>query len=277
MEFLMRDDVDLSGEQWQSIDNAVVQAAKNVLVGRKFLQLYGPLGAGAQSVNVDVITKTEQGGMDFFGEEDDVVEVASRSFKELPMLYKDFILSWRDIEQAKLIGMPVDFAAASAAANIVAQKEDMMIFTGNPKAGYEGLATAEGVHKVKKTDWSKDENAFSDVAKGLQHFVDKNLRGRYALAVSTDLYMQLQRLQIGTGLLESERIKNLIGGGLYMTPALGLNKAVLVCAEPQNMDLVIGQDMVTGYMGSSKLNHEFRVFETALLRIKRKDAIVVFG
>lgn len=36
MEFLMRDDVNLSAEQWQSIDSAVIQAARNVLVGRKF-------------------------------------------------------------------------------------------------------------------------------------------------------------------------------------------------------------------------------------------------
>ena len=35
MEFLMRDDVNLSAEQWQSIDSAVIQAARNVLVGRK--------------------------------------------------------------------------------------------------------------------------------------------------------------------------------------------------------------------------------------------------
>ena len=242
MEFLMRDDVNLSAEQWQSIDSAVIQAARNVLVGRKFLQIYGPLGAGAQSVNVDVLTP-----------------------------------SWRDMEQARQIGMPIDLGAVSAAANACAQKEDLMIFAGNPKAGYEGLATAEGAFKVKKSDWSKDENAFSDVVKGLQHFADKNLRGRYALAVSPDLYAQLQRLQVSTGLLESERIKTLVGGGLYMTPALGLNKAVLVCAEPQNMDLVIGQDLITGYMGSAKLNHEFRVFETALLRIKCKDAVVVFG
>ena len=38
MEFLMRDDVNLSAEQWQSIDSAVIQAARNVLVGRKFFQ-----------------------------------------------------------------------------------------------------------------------------------------------------------------------------------------------------------------------------------------------
>ena len=71
MEFLMRDDVNLSAEQWQSIDSAVIQAARNVLVGRKFLQIYGPLGAGAQSVNVDVLTPAEKGSVDFFGEEEE--------------------------------------------------------------------------------------------------------------------------------------------------------------------------------------------------------------
>ena len=70
MEFLMRDDVNLSAEQWQSIDSAVIQAARNVLVGRKFLQIYGPLGAGAQSVNVDVLTPAEKGSVDFFGQTD---------------------------------------------------------------------------------------------------------------------------------------------------------------------------------------------------------------
>ena len=86
MEFLMRDDVNLSAEQWQSIDSAVIQAARNVLVGRKFLQIYGPLGAGAQSVNVDVLTPAEKGSVDFFGEEEEAVKVTGRSFKELPMI-----------------------------------------------------------------------------------------------------------------------------------------------------------------------------------------------
>ena len=79
MEFLMRDDVNLSAEQWQSIDSAVIQAARNVLVGRKFLQIYGPLGAGAQSVNVDVLTPAEKGSVDFFGEEEIYTAFFSRS------------------------------------------------------------------------------------------------------------------------------------------------------------------------------------------------------
>ena len=123
MEFLMRDDVNLSAEQWQSIDSAVIQAARNVLVGRKFLQIYGPLGAGAQSVNVDVLAPAEKGSVDFFGEEEEAVKVTGRSFKELPMIYRDFVLSWRDMEQARQIGMPIDLGAVSAAANACAQKD----------------------------------------------------------------------------------------------------------------------------------------------------------
>jgi len=86
----------------------------------------------------------------------------------------------------------------------------------------------------------------------------------------------LQRIQANTGLLEVDRVKKLLEGNLYQTPVLGTNKAVLVCSEPQNMDLVVGQDMITAYLGPEKLNHALRVMETVLLRIKRKDAIVVF-
>lgn len=71
------------------------------------------------------------------------------------MIYRDFVLSWRDMEQARQIGMPIDLGAVSAAANACAQKEDLMIFAGNPKAGYEGLATAEGAFKVKNPTGAK--------------------------------------------------------------------------------------------------------------------------
>ena len=43
------------------------------------------------------------------------------------------------------------------------------------------------------------------------------------------------------------------------------------------MDLVIGIDMTTAYLELVDLNHHMRVLETVLPRIKRQDAIVVFG
>jgi len=68
-----------------------------------------------------------------------------------------------------------------------------------------------------------------------------------------------------------------VNGHLYQSPALGKGKAVLVGSDEKNMDLVIGQDMAAAYLEQKDLNHSFRVLETVLLRIKRKQAVVVFA
>lgn len=277
MEFLLRNDAPFTQEQWNAIDGTVVKTARQIMTGRKFISLYGPLGAGVQSVNVDDFGDAGQGDVDFFGEGDSSpLMTRGRRFVELPLIYKDFTLSWRDIESSKQNGLPLDISAAAGAAAICAKKEDELIFLGNDALGYEGLLTASGIKKVEKGSWMEGEAPFMDVAKGIEMLTSNGFVGRFALAVSPDLYMQMQRIQPYTGMLEADRVKKLLEGNLYQTPVLGTNKAVLVCSEPQNMDLAVGQDMITAYMGPEKLNHAMRVLETVLLRIKRKDAIIVF-
>jgi len=114
------------------------------------------------------------------------------------------------------------------------------------------------------------------VAAGLAQFRSKFLIGRYALVLSPDLYVQLQRLNPGMGIMEEERISKMLNGHLYNAPVLGSNKAVLVCAEPQYMDLAVGKDIETAYLESKDLNHVFRIVETVALRIKNKEAIIIF-
>jgi uncharacterized linocin/CFP29 family protein len=88
--------------------------------------------------------------------------------------------------------------------------------------------------------------------------------------------MQLQRIQPGTGLLEIDRIKKMLSDNVYTSSVLGSGKAVLVCSDSRYMDLVLGQDLATAYLEQKDLNHSFRVLESVLLRIKRKQAITVF-
>jgi uncharacterized linocin/CFP29 family protein len=114
------------------------------------------------------------------------------------------------------------------------------------------------------------------VAKGLEKLVSKGFYGPYTLVVSPDLYLQMQKLEKGTGRLQLERIRELVGGKIYQTPTLGENKAVLLEKGQQNMDLVVGQDLITAYLGPENLNHVFRLLETVLLRIKRPNSIVTF-
>jgi uncharacterized linocin/CFP29 family protein len=277
MDFLLRTDSVFTSEQWNKIDEIVVKTARRTLIGRKFIHIFGPLGAGVQSILVDEFGETTQGDASFFGDDESTpLKVQARKFNEIPMIYKDFVISWRDLENSKQSGLPLDLSPAAGAAAICAKREDMLIFFGNETLGLEGLVNAADIKHLEKRNWLEGENPFQDVAAGLKLLQDRGFNGKFALTVSPDLYMQMQRIQSKTALLEIDRVRELVDGNLYQTPVLGVNKAILVCPEAQNMDLVIGQDMITAYLGPEKLNHELRVMETALLRLKRKDAVIVF-
>lgn len=269
MDFLSRDGSPIPAELWEKIDNAVVSTAKKILTGRRFISIYGPVGAGIQSINVDNISELDE-------TEGSISVIKGRTYKHIPLISQDFVLLWRDLEFSEQMGLPVDLSSAMQAATLCALKEDELIFLGNAELGYKGLLTEDGIIRLPISDWSQGENPFKDVSTGLAKFIENGIVGRKALVVSPYLFVQLQRIQPGTGTTEYERISRLLSGNIFSTPVLKDNQAVLVCAEPQNMDLVIGQDMITSYLETKNLNHYFRIIETLLLRIKNKKAVIAF-
>lgn len=265
MDFLCRDGAPIPSGLWDSIDSAVVSTASKILKARCFLSLGGPVGAGVQFTKIDKFNRKEEF-------EDWYVKTTNRQIIEIPQIYSDFWLNWRDLEADAVPNL----SAAHMAAQRLAQHEDEMIFYGIPAIGLDGLLTVKGSLSVKRSDWSSGEGAFSDIAAGMTALEKNNRVGRYVLVVSPDIFIQLQRIQPGTGVLESKRIKKLLGSKIIKSTVLKNNTAFLVCAENYCMDLLIGQDMTTAYLESVDMNHHLRVMETALLRIKCPDAIVIF-
>jgi len=269
MNFLARGTIPFSEEYWKKIDETVVENVRKNLIGRQFLSLFGPLGAGNLSINVDELSATEEIG-------DGVIKTTGREFVELPQIFEDFVIPWRDIENSEATGSPLDLSRVITAAQSIAQKEDSLIFFGNEFLKCKGILNASGTTKISKGDWSKGENAFSNIAAGISSFTSKGIIGRYSLIVSPDLFVQFQRIQPSLGMMEVDRISKMLNGHLFNAPILGKNKAVLICSEPQYMDLAVGKDMETGYLETKGFNHCFRIMETAALRIKCKDAIIIF-
>lgn len=269
MDYLARNDAPISQELWEKIDAAVVENAKQHMVCRRFLSIYGPLGPGASHVPVDSYTKDETF-------ENNQGRIVGRRMVELPQFYQDFSILWRDIADADRTGYPLDLAAAAAAAQRSARQEDHLILFGDKDLGVQGLMNAEGAFSIKRGDWSTGEDAYRDVAHGIAYLSSNNMRGRYALVVSPNVYLDLQRLQPNVGLLEIDRIKRLVDDRVYAAGPFGKDKAVLVCAEPQYMDLAVGLDLSTGYLEQKDFNHYFRITETVALRIKDPRAIVTF-
>lgn len=269
MDYLARETAPFSAEVWEQIDNAVIDTAKKHLVCRRFLNLFGPLGAGTSTVAINTVKKDES-------LENGFGTVTGRKIVELPQLYEDFTLFWRDLEESEKNGWPLDLSAAAAAAQRAAKREDNLILFGNKELGMEGLLTAEGSYKIQRGNWKEGEDAFRDVARAIAYLSANSLLGRYALVLSPDVYLDLQRIQPGINMVELDRIAKLVDGRVYAAGAFGANKAVLVCAEPEYIDLAVGADFGVGYLELKDFNHAFRILETVALRIKNPAAIVNF-
>ena len=279
-DLLMRDDAPLTAEEWDKLDGMVVGIAKKLLVARRVAEVFGPLGAGTQVVQVNRYHVTGaclhsgdtiECGDDCCdcGSDCDAVDVESRTLLALPFIHKDFVLRWRDIASARQFNMPVDFGPAGAAAAMVERKEDEMIFA----AMLEQAGT-----KVEAGAWNEPGSAFANMVQASAALAEAGFFGPYALVVSPAVYALMHRpMKGGMGMLEIKQIRELADGGVYQTPVLTDKQALMISLGVQNLDLAIAQDLTTAYLGPERMEHSFRIMESLALRVKRPGAICVIG
>ena len=101
MDYLARESADLSDGLWNRIDETAIGTARAQLTCRRFLKVFGPLGAGVTTVAVDGVNKEEV-------LEDGIGRIVGRTQLELPLFYEDFTLLSRDMEYAAQTGYPLD-------------------------------------------------------------------------------------------------------------------------------------------------------------------------
>lgn len=266
-------DSPLNQQQWNELDETVVKTAARQLVGRRFIDIYGPLGEGVQSVTNDIYENPELGGVSLHGEETELSTPIRRVNLNVPILYKDFVLYRRDIQFAQALDNPIDFSPAANAAQQCALLEDDLIFNGSEKFDLPGLLNVKGKLTHIRNDWMKSGNAFNDVVEARNKLLRMGHTGPYALVLSPELYALLHRVHQGTNVLEIEHVRELMGAGVYQSPMIRGKRGVVLDAGRQNTDLAIGQDFETAFLDDENMNFIFRVFETAVLRIKRPSAI----
>jgi len=264
-EFLARNDSPLSADDWSAIDNVVVESAKRRLIGRRFIDITGPLGAGTQMVQLSKL-----------GLADDRWEIKERLSVNVPVIYKDFELAWRDIESAKQYHTPLELGPAAAASAICAHKEDDIIFNGDEEYGFQGLMNTKGSTVVEAVDWNENGSGFQNTVSAIEKLVDAGFYGPYAMIVSASLYAMMHRVYSTTGVLEIAMIRELVNDGVFQSPILKGNSAIIIATGRENLDLVIAQDLITAYLGPEGMDHLFRVLESIALRVKRPESICVF-
>lgn len=265
-EYLLREDAPLSKEDWERVDNTVVEVAKKLLIGRRFIHLFGPLGHGNQFVTVD---RLDGAGGDVVS-----IDLSKRQIVQLVTLQQDFKLLWQDLASGEQTGLKFDPGPAAVAAIITAQAEDELIFRG--KGGMDGLLTVKGHATSPLGNWDEANAGITAVAGAVGKLMGTGFLGPFALVTSPVTYAKLLRPVHGQGAqLELKLVEQIATGGIFQSPVLKENEAVVVSTGRENLDLAVGQDLVTAYLGPDGLDHVFRLMETVALRIKRPGAICV--
>lgn len=273
MDFRLREDAPINEEEWSQIDRTVHNVVRRQVVGRRVLSLFGPLGPGVQVVPTDRFHGYDMGQVGMTGNVDDPVALMGRLYQRVPMLHKDFVVYWRDIEMARATGMPMDWSMAEAAASYVAQAEDHLIFHGSKEQETEGLLTVNGRHVLPTPGWSEMGSGYQDVVRAVSHLSSAGFYPPFAVIVGTAGYAQWHRLFGHSGVMEVDQIRKLAEGGVYVSPLIPDGHALVVAHGAENLDLAVGLDVTVAFLESSAMNHFFRVLETLTLRIKRPGAI----
>ncbi|MGD1001176.1 MAG: family 1 encapsulin nanocompartment shell protein [Candidatus Brocadiia bacterium] len=265
-ELLNRGDAPFSDKVWAAIDAAVVGAAKSQLGARRVLPVEGPYGLGLKSLPVRDAPAAEQltpGSAIMTGAvPPPVVNIAS-----------GFRLAARDIAAFEERGMLLDLGEAARAAISVAFQEDALLFNGAKDFGVEGLLTAKGVHSAKLKDWAQVGTAATDIIEAVTKLDAAGFHGPYALALAPDRYnLLLRRYPQGAG-TELEHLRLIASEGVSKAAAIRAG-GVLLAWGVQYSSIVLGQDLMAGFVGPAGRDYELTVSESLALRLLQPASVV---
>jgi uncharacterized linocin/CFP29 family protein len=250
-----------SPELLNKIEEAAVSAARDILSGRRIIDVEGPYGLGLTAVEVGNDDLCRQPAPE------EASAVLSHALS-LPMIYRRFSLSRRRIAAFREMGQPLNLKVVEDAAQAVAMREEEFIYHGQPDFHLHGLLTAQGRNTFQGGDWSSVDQVLDNVIAAVNTLDGKGYRGPYGLALAPALYNNLFRRYPGSDLLQIEHLKRLCTRGIVKAQIEG---GVLVAKDVGS--IVLGQDLQIAYLSPDAAHENFAVTESLVLKIEAPDAI----
>jgi len=264
--FLHRKDAPFSSKVWEKIDEVIIGAAKSQLSGRRLLHVKGPYGLGLKALpsgDKPVDEKTAEGA-----------KISAGCVTPLAMIQSEFTLPVRDIAAFEQSDLPLDLNEAAKAAISCVQQEDNLIFNGSKTLSLKGLLNVEGSHSVKLKSWDNVGTAAEDIISAATVLDGAGFHGPYALALAPKLYNLLFRRYPQGNTTELEHIRQIITDDIVKAPAIRAG-GVLLCTCGQFANIVLGQDLMTGFVGPAGNRYEFLVSESVALWLTQPDAVCI--
>lgn len=263
--YLQRESAPFGNQIWDLIDTAVVETAKCQLFGRRLLAVEGPFGLGLKSVG----KRDEQ----IKSKNNEDVSIMLSASLPLAMIQKNFCISSRDIASFECDKVSIDLSEAARAAVSCAKQENELVFSGL-KGQFPGLFNANGVQSYKIKEWNEVGKAVEDVIKAVNVLDKAGFHGPYTLGLTPELYNSLFHRYPQGNTTEIEHLKELVSQGIFK--AVGMPECgILASVGKQFASIILGQDLMTGFVGPVTGGYELSLTESFVLRLLAPEAFCV--
>ena len=272
LQLVGQDEVQLTLEQYQLVEDAVITAARKPLIGRTVMPTRDLGNFGIQEIKS--YTQTDMSaaaiGMAMLQGNADIVGLTPGTL-QVPAIWKDFQIPYRDLISSQRIGIPLDTTFASDAGRRVAELEETLIWEGTQ--GFVGFMGVIGrLTEGSAGAWSAPANAYTDVKDAIADLEAEGYGGRPTLVVSPAQKAEL-RLHIGTTSdTVLEKIRDLCDVATCYFFADNAS-ALMVMPDPENFQLDIAQNLVTHPVVLPTQDLWCRVYEALIPKFNRAKSI----
>lgn len=271
-----------TAQQWQTVQQTVYEEARKARVAARFLPLYGPVAADAETVPAEKLNEGPPEGVDKAR-----LHVDDTSTLRITTIAVNVYLNSQQVAQPDLSAALTLFRRA---ANVIARVEDALIFRGREgrslkipelyeatrgtsEKGLYDLANQSVGHAVNDA-----EALLRAVARGITMLEDLGYVAPYALALGNDLFVTAETPDKGSLVLPSDRIRPLIEGPLVRTGTLPGKTGILFSLAGKPIEIVVAKEIgVTFLQVSTEPRWIYRVSERFVLRVKEPDSMVKIG
>jgi uncharacterized linocin/CFP29 family protein len=277
-----RDTGQLTDEELRFIDSEIIGAAWPALRAREIFEIKTLPNAGLRSLRHYVETDMGQAVITMDGETISL-DQSSLAYADtkIPVLSKDFVLNWRDLDAARHNGVPLDVAQGRNAARQVAEDENKLLLTGEytgfSAVGIKGLYTSAG---NTTTGGAWPANAVANIEAAIAELQTGGftqgpyvLVGRVAQIAKLDQAIANTMGTYRTFLLQNKILDAILADDSLYSAAGATTVGMVVVPGRDNFELLVGQDITTFEYGLENMNRLFRVYEVVSPHIKRAKAI----
>jgi len=280
-----RDIGNLTDEELRYVFNVIIGAAWAELHAREIFEVDPIPSVGFRTIRKYTETDMGQALISMEGEAVslDRTQLTAGTDTKLPVISKDFVINWRDIEAHRDLGESLELREGKNAARQVAEEENKLCLTGEylgwPALGIEGLASATGRNTAAGGAWPT--NAVANINAAIAELeTDGFTKGPYVLIGRVAQIRKLDGQVSSTGLtwrkflLENGILNAIYADDSLYTAATGATTSAIVCVPgKENFALAVAQDISMKTTPLPNMNILTRVYEVVTPHIKRPTSI----